>query len=230
MDHEIAFIVASTLLGIAIVVWLVALEYAASVAAPPADLALESDWEPGLVNVTVEVPAKAPLERYVPGLMRGLTNGLQSAGIDPQFESRDHNAFSLSGVNTVGSAAGGPSARRAGWPPGFTRAEVTVGGGTGGYVVDFRFDAREKVQKYLRIGRALQFFLAVPFITVLAFIVFNFAVPSDEPDLRIQAVQMIQSVHVLWPPFMLYTMANARRKRLTTIAETAAKNAAYTAE
>ena len=55
--------------------------------------------------------------------------------------------------------------------------------------------------------------------------------PSEKPPVRWQAVQVVQIVHVLWPPFMIYfiwrrlhTQAGNAAANLTTMASAAASN------
>ena len=55
--------------------------------------------------------------------------------------------------------------------------------------------------------------------------------PSEKPPIRWQAVQVVQIVHVLWPPFLIYflwrrlhTQAGNAAANLTTMASAAAWN------
>lgn len=50
----------------------------------------------------------------------------------------------------------------------------------------------------------------------LGFILWKVAVPSQHPGLRWQAIQILQIVHVLWPPFLLHVILKRLQVQLNT--------------
>ncbi len=54
-------------------------------------------------------------------------------------------------------------------------------------------------------------FLMPVTIVGVAAALWNFAAPSAAPGIRTQSVQIVQMVHVLWPPFLFYGLRKTQR-------------------
>jgi hypothetical protein len=77
-----------------------------------------------------------------------------------------------------------------------------------------------KLRKRMQPWLALLVVLLIPIAIVgLGFWLWNYAAPSAAPGVRTQAVQIVQLVHVLWPPFLFYGQwKNQRRTARDTVA------------
>jgi hypothetical protein len=51
-------------------------------------------------------------------------------------------------------------------------------------------------------------------IAGVPYVLWNYVATSDSPGVRWQAVQVLQIVHVLWPPFMIYFMWKGIRRNV----------------
>lgn len=67
--------------------------------------------------------------------------------------------------------------------------------------------------------------LAVPGIYLL---LRTFALPSDDPNVRGQVIQMAQCVHALWPPFLLAGLARGLRRGVGNEIERTLRNLPFT--
>jgi hypothetical protein len=59
-------------------------------------------------------------------------------------------------------------------------------------------------------------------------IIYNYCVPSLNPGVRMQTVQMLQTSHFLWPPFLFAGLYRQRRQMLLGSFETLLNNLPYT--
>ncbi len=53
------------------------------------------------------------------------------------------------------------------------------------------------------------------------------ALPSDAPNVRAQVIQMVQAIHLLWPPFLLAGLGRRLRTMVQAEVERVLKNAAF---
>lgn len=72
----------------------------------------------------------------------------------------------------------------------------------GGTRVTYEADT-DPALRGLRIGAVIFHVVGLIAIPTLGYVLLNYAAPSSSPGARGQVVQMIQIVHVLWPPFLL---------------------------
>ena len=56
---------------------------------------------------------------------------------------------------------------------------------------------------------------------------FTYVVPSPDPNIRTQAVQMVQVVHLLWPPFLFANLSRQPARMLRTRVESLVNNLPY---
>lgn len=107
------------------------------------------------------------------------------------------------------------------------RSDTTVKLGWGRAVVLFRVEpdvggvGLETRVDFTRLWRAfgtgmkLLVFLLVPAVLAgLALVMWHVVIPSKTPNVRAQAVQIVQMVHVLWPPFLVYGLYVKARNAL----------------
>jgi|GEM_PF-6068248 len=77
-----------------------------------------------------------------------------------------------------------------------------------------------RVRTLLSIGRIVNF-LSLFLIAGLGWGLWAFVASSDDPGMRIQSVQMMQVVHMLWPPFLFGGIArrmhNSPKQEIETI-------------
>lgn len=64
-------------------------------------------------------------------------------------------------------------------------------------------------------------------IVVLYFLLRNFVQNHENHAMAMQVVQMVQAVHVLWPPFLLAGLPRSLRKRLVAEVERTLRNSAF---
>ncbi len=57
----------------------------------------------------------------------------------------------------------------------------------------------------------------------------TYVATSDDPAVRAQVVQMVQAIHVLWPPFLLAGLARMQRKRVAAEVHRVLHNLPFTA-
>ena len=72
-------------------------------------------------------------------------------------------------------------------------------------------DFTELARRRLLLMSILVF--AVPLVILLvAGVIWQFVVPNGHPAIRWQVVQMVQIVHVLWPPFLVAALYRRQRR------------------
>jgi hypothetical protein len=124
----------------------------------------------------------------------------------------------------------------------FEAAEVPqTGRGATGYVEhgELRFtpvDAEKTAVDYavvvgsprgLRVGGAI--FLAAGLVALVGgtWAMLTFVASNANPEVRWQSFQMIQVIHVLWPPFLFAGLHRARFRGIRTVMETLVHNLPY---
>lgn len=70
------------------------------------------------------------------------------------------------------------------------------------------------VQSGLLVAARLVHVVAAIVVGGLYYLLLQSAVPSQDESVRVQVVQMVQSVHLLWPPFLLAGLARTLRRRV----------------
>ncbi len=68
------------------------------------------------------------------------------------------------------------------------------------------------VRRWRRIIFLFQFLIALPVLILIDFLIYKFALLSDNPSARAQVIQLIQQIHVLWPPYLFIYLVNYRKK------------------
>ncbi len=210
MSPEVAATFCYGTLAAGTLTWLLALR-AHRRAFRPADLR-----EPDLLarfEIEIDAPPSRVSERASEALRTGGLPGLGGALLTEVRPDRIAGELSM-------IARRGPG-RKLGFE--IHLRDSTAGPGAAAEVV-----LRRKGGEGLRIASAILVYLAAPLLLATAFFVMRaFVLPSDDPNLRAQAVQTIQIVHVLWPPFLL---AHFHRRLVRVLRESLAtvlRNAAF---
>jgi len=68
------------------------------------------------------------------------------------------------------------------------------------------------VKKWKIVIFLFQFLIALPVLILIDFLIYKFALLSDNPSARAQVIQLIQQIHVLWPPYLFIYLVNYRKK------------------
>ena len=86
-----------------------------------------------------------------------------------------------------------------------------------------RVDASADVTRLARIFERIMFVIVFPVallaLIVIPSVIWRFVVPSENPAVQWQSVQILQIVHVLWPPFLIYFLYRSRRRSVEVLAE-----------
>ena len=85
---------------------------------------------------------------------------------------------------------------------------------TGGARILLAADSEGGLRALRWTGRALSFGLTPLVVLGLPVLLWQVAAHSPDPDVRTQAVQVVQMVHVLWPPFLIAFLTRTLRGRL----------------
>lgn len=72
---------------------------------------------------------------------------------------------------------------------------------------------RGAVRRAAAVSRALSVYLGLPVVVILTAVLLRFVVHAEQPAVRAQAFQIMQAVHVLWPPFLVQYLGK-RNQRL----------------
>jgi hypothetical protein len=70
-------------------------------------------------------------------------------------------------------------------------------------------------------------FLGLAALIAGVWLEFTYVVPSPDPNIRTQAVQMVQVVHLLWPPFLFAHVSRQPARMLRTQVESLVNNLPY---
>ncbi len=57
------------------------------------------------------------------------------------------------------------------------------------------------------------------FVICIPCLLWFLAVPNEDPNIRWQVVQVVQIIHVLWPPFLIYFLYKMLRNRVETVSD-----------
>ncbi len=74
--------------------------------------------------------------------------------------------------------------------------------GSGKVKIGFRTN-RGVEQRAGKIAFNLSLFVGLPVMVLISGLLLHFVVPSDKESVRSQAFQILQTSHVLWPPFLI---------------------------
>lgn len=115
-----------------------------------------------------------------------------------------------------------------------TRSVDSVGVEVGGATLTFRVRADvggnalhaeadlAGASRAYALGLAVFVFLLQPLaITLAAALITMLALPSENPGIRAQAVQMVQIAHFLWPPFLIAHRHGVQRRAVLNLADEA---------
>ncbi len=81
-------------------------------------------------------------------------------------------------------------------------------------------------QNILRVAWLIQLFGFV-FLVGGIWLAFSVLIPSPNPAIRTQSIQLVQAVHFLWPPFMLGSLVRSRRRAVQTTLDVMISNLPY---
>jgi hypothetical protein len=122
-------------------------------------------------------------------------------------------------------AIGGTPGAIASTPGGLRRGVVRFSGAGNKTRIEYRVEAAS--------GRVLLtlgwLFIAVGLVAILVGLCLEFAfvIPSPQPAIRAQAVQMIQAVHLVWPPFLFAQLSRQPVKLIRNQFEALINNLPY---
>ena len=114
--------------------------------------------------------------------------------------------------------------------PAFSRCEVLLRqAGPGSTEITFRADYTDARRKALAVARIL---LAAGLLVGAGLVIFIWfkVLPSENRAVRGQAIQAIQMVHLLWPPWLIYSLYRRGRRATELYLDAAAANASVLAE
>ena len=77
----------------------------------------------------------------------------------------------------------------------------------GNQVLYYQVDQGHIFGVFKKIALGICLFLGIPALMILSAVVWYFCVQGEHQAVRWQVLQMLQMVHVLWPPFLFVTLA-----------------------
>jgi hypothetical protein len=224
MDPDVARTVVIALAAVELGLWIVALQVLFRAAregeVKPAEFAQELAVDDGVGTITgaveVDGPAEALSSKLVERLVRG---GLGMFG-PVKIVAADRREVVFEAPRATGSAAGfgvlGFHGGKVRFSPAGSRTRLE-------YAVETS-SARRRV--LLGIGW-LTLALGMAALGIGIWLEFAYVLPSPHAGLRAQAVQMIQVIHFLWPPFLLAYLARQPSRLLRTQMEVLLHNLPY---
>jgi hypothetical protein len=201
MSSETAEIVLAVTCFVAALVWLAGLWFlvwsyrSTAVQAEPMENELgetdpaTKDWLLGSVEI------EAPSQGLVDKLARMLVK-ISSGSLAVSDKTQDRLSF-----QRVGPPVGGLP----------ERGEIQFSS-LGGNRTQANYALQTRGYRGLLIGGAIFQTLGLAALVFGGWAFYEFCVPSPNPDVRGQTFQMIQIVHLLWPPFLFGGLYRARRK------------------
>lgn len=116
----------------------------------------------------------------------------------------------------------------------FEPAGAPMNGFRGGRVRLTPMGQRTRIEYALRtsgsgllIGGWFMLALGLGTLIVVPCLAFTFAVPSPDPNVRAQSVQVVQMVHLLWPPFLFAALARQPGRMLRARMDALVHNLPY---
>lgn len=79
----------------------------------------------------------------------------------------------------------------------------------------------------LILGARIVVTLGAVLVIALYYLLHEYVVTSENGAVRAQVIQMVQSIHLLWPPFLLAGLALRSRTRMTRDIQRAVQNAQF---
>src|SRR5262249_29891763 len=201
MSSETAEVVLAIICTIAAIVWLTGLWFllssqrAGSAASLQTDddfggsESLPKDWARG--RVEVEAPIQGLADKAAAALVK-----LSSGAISVSDKTQDRLSFQRVGPPLAGLPE---------------RGEIQFSSlGSNRTQADYAIEQRG----YLGLLWAGPIVKAVGLIALVAggWAIYEFCVPSPNPEVRAQSLQMLQIAHLFWPPFLLGGLYRARRR------------------
>lgn len=98
-----------------------------------------------------------------------------------------------------------------------SRLRIRVEPEAGGTSLNMEMDFTRLWRVMGTIMAALVLFLEPVVIIGIFLLLWFFAVPNDSPGVRWQVVQVVQVIHVLWPPFLIYFLFIKFRGSVKTV-------------
>jgi hypothetical protein len=221
MTPEIARTVAISITALGAVAWLAGLAFTVRIHrerhARAQEAADRFEVEPkAAAQIT---SGEAELEGRPDALAAKLTERLARDGLGPlgqvKIVSSNQNEVVF---ETAGSIGQGPAGFRRGW--------ARFAGSGSKTRVEYAIETKSG-----RVLLALALvMLGLGFVALAAGAAFVFAhvVPSPDPSVRIQSVQMVQVVHFLWPPFLFAQLARQPGRMVFKQIEALVHNLPYT--
>ena len=207
MSAETAWTIHLTILAVGVAAWFVAIWFHRRSFAPP------DPRDPELLRAgEVDVDASPdPVREKLVAALRG-TGGVWTVLLEEVTNERVRGNIS-------------PFAGRQGIRP--FEFEVRLRSGRNGTKADWRIRRQGAAGGFRKVARLFTYVLPPLAMLAAAYAIQTWAIPSDDPDTRGQAIQTIQIVHFLWPP---YLFGGIHRRMVTTAAtalSTAIRNTAF---
>ena len=103
------------------------------------------------------------------------------------------------------------------------RGTLTVNGNSKGSLATWEVQSTMG----LILGARIVVTLGAALVIALYYLLHEHVVTSGNPAIRAQVIQMVQSIHLLWPPFLLAGLALRSRTRMTRDIQRAVQNAQF---
>ncbi|MHC4914575.1 MAG: hypothetical protein ACYTGB_03705 [Planctomycetota bacterium] len=171
-------------------------------------------------------PAEVVTRRNVEGQPHDVADGLAKALASPAWGSAPLLVRRERDELLVAMPAAGPSFRAV---PSFSRCSVELRSTGSGTDAIFTVDYSDGRRRALLGGKIM---LAVGLLVLIALpaLLYLFALPSENPGVRGQVIQVIHVGHLLWPPWLFYAIYRRGRRATEAFLEAAAANAGVLAE
>jgi hypothetical protein len=221
MEAEFSGMVAAAIGGVLFLVWALAVHFMlratrATRAYSDDEATIGADDSPGTISGWAEVAGSPE------ALATKLTERLAHDGLGflgpVKITGADRRAVSFEAIS-------GTSGTIASTPGGLRRGVVRFAGAGKKTRIEYRIEARSG-RLLLALG---WLFVALGFASIVVglVLVFTLVVSSPRAEIRSQAVQMIQAVHMIWPPFLFAALSRQPVKLIRTHFEALINNLPY---
>lgn len=96
----------------------------------------------------------------------------------------------------------------------------------GKQVLRYQLDQYAVMNALKRTALGICLFLTIPVITIIAACIWYFCVNSEQIAIRYQVYQMLQMIHVLWPPLLFVSIAGQMQRGVRYFIENVVEHAA----
>lgn len=108
----------------------------------------------------------------------------------------------------------------------FSSVNLRMADQSGKQVLQYQVNQGPVFSTFKKIALGICLFLGIPLLMVLSAVIWYFCVSHKHPAMRWQVLQMLQMVHVLWPPFLFVSLAGLMRRGVKYFLENVIEHAA----